>query len=52
MKEYIVSLLFGLAAVMVSTAQARGSDVALVNLLSGDVTYAPQTGSPRKLESL
>lgn len=50
MKKYLVSLLFALTVVTVGTVQGQGSDVALVNLLSGDVTYVPQSGMPGKMK--
>jgi hypothetical protein len=47
MGKWLVSLLFVL---MGGTALGQGADVALVNLVSGDVTYVPQTGTPGKVQ--
>lgn len=40
MGKYLASYLFAVTAAMSSIALGKGADVALVNLVSGDVTYA------------
>lgn len=40
-----------LAMIVASSAYAQGADVGLVNLVSGDVTFAPVSGSPGKVQA-
>ena len=47
MKRFLVSLLFVLIS---GTVLGQGADVALVNVVSGDVTYVPQAGTPGKVQ--
>lgn len=47
MEKWLVSLLFIL---MGGTALGQGADVALINMVSGDVAYVPQTGTPGKVQ--
>lgn len=49
MGKYLGSLVFLVAAAMGSAAFGQGADVALVNLISGDVTYVPQAGTSGKV---
>ncbi|HUN69994.1 MAG TPA: hypothetical protein VMU46_14430 [Burkholderiales bacterium] len=48
MNRFLASLLFVLYA---SIASAQGVDVALVNLVSGDATFTPLSGSPGKVQA-
>ncbi len=47
MKKCLVALLF---VSMGGTALGQGADVALVSLVSGDVTHVPQAGTPGKVQ--
>ena len=49
MKKYLVSLFFILLVVTFGAARGQESDVALVTLLSGDVTYIPRSGIPGRV---
>lgn len=49
-REYLASLLFALTVVTGGAALAQGADVALVNMISGDVSYVPQAGSTGKVQ--
>ncbi len=51
MERFLVSLLFLAAAVSGGTAIGQGTDVALVDLVSGDVAYAPQAGTSGKVQA-
>ena len=46
MKECLVALLLALIS---GAALGQTADVALVNMVSGDVTYAPHAGTPSKV---
>jgi len=48
MRNWVVGVLI---AVMSSWAQAQGGDVGLVNLVVGDVTFSPLSGSPGKVQA-
>lgn len=50
MKHNLLALLLVLTAVAAGTARSQESDVALVNLLSGDVTYLPRSGISGKVQ--
>ncbi len=50
MGKYCISLLFVATIVTRGTALGQGADVALVNMVSGDVTYVPQAGTPGKVQ--
>lgn len=47
MRTVLLTVLFAASG----AALAQGADVGLVNLVSGDVTYAPATGSPGKVQA-
>lgn len=49
MKRHLASLLFVVTEVTGGTALAQVADAALVNLVSGDVSYVPQAGTPGKV---
>ncbi len=49
-RKSLAALLSALTVVTGGTALAQGADVALVNLVSGDVSYVPQAGSPGKVQ--
>jgi hypothetical protein len=48
MDRFLVSLLLLMTATM---AQAQRADVGLVNLVAGDVTYAPAAGAPARAQT-
>lgn len=48
MRARLISLLFVVAS---GAALAQGADVGLVNMVAGDVTYAPLAGSPGKAQA-
>ena len=50
MGKYLVSLLLAAIAVAGSSALGQEADVALVNLISGDVSYVPRSGIPGKVQ--
>lgn len=50
MKNSAISLFFVLTLVTVGAAQGQDSNVALVTLLSGDVTYVSRSGMPDKVK--
>lgn len=49
-RRYLAALLSALTVMTSGTALAQGTDVALVSLVSGDVRYVPQAGSPGKVQ--
>lgn len=49
-RKYLAALLSALTVMTSGTVLAQGTDVALVNLVSGDVRYVPQAGSPGKVQ--
>jgi hypothetical protein len=48
MHRFLLSLLLMLST---SIASAQGADVGLVNMVSGDVTFTPQLGTPGKVQA-
>ena len=48
--KHLVSLLFVVTAGTGGAALGQGADVALVNMVSGDVSYVPQAGTPGKVQ--
>jgi len=50
MRNYLVSLLIAATVVASGAAFGQGADVALVNLISGDVNYVPQSGTPGRAQ--
>jgi hypothetical protein len=48
MVRWLVSLL---CVVMGNTVHGQGADVGLVNLVSGEVTFAPQSGPPARVQA-
>jgi uncharacterized caspase-like protein len=48
--SFIASLVFLVTVVTGGAALAQGADVALVDMVSGDVSYAPRTGTPGKVQ--
>lgn len=49
-RRYLASLLFAGTVVAGGAALAQGADVALVNMISGDVSYVPQAGTTGKVQ--
>lgn len=50
MGKYLASFLFVVTLVTNGTALGQGADVALVNMVFGDVSYVPQAGTPGKVQ--
>ena len=50
MGKCLVSLFFVATMLAGGGALAQGADVALVNLISGDVSYVPRSGTPGKVQ--
>ncbi|MBI5910170.1 MAG: hypothetical protein HY848_09490 [Betaproteobacteria bacterium] len=50
MKRHLASLLFVVTAVTGGSALAQVADAALVNMVSGDVSYVSQAGTPGKVQ--
>ncbi|MBI2753720.1 MAG: hypothetical protein HYX46_09450 [Betaproteobacteria bacterium] len=48
MVKWMMSLLFMFSS---GTALAQGADVGLVNMVSGDVSFAPLSGAPGKVRA-
>ena len=49
MARYLASLLFAVTVLTGGAVLAQGADVALVNLLSGEVSYMPRSGTPGRV---
>lgn len=50
MARYLALLLFAVTVLTGGAALGQGADVALVNLLSGEVSYMPRSGTPGKVQ--